>query len=68
MAVTNGAFDAILVKTLLGSESGIIFTTYKGSIIYARLNNGALELVDPFLVTYGGESGLRYVGESDGEV
>ena len=68
MSVTDEAFDAILVETLLGSGNGIIFTTYNGSIIYARLNNGALELVDPILVTYGSESGLRCVGEPDGEV
>ena len=68
MAVTDETFDAILVETLLGSESGIIFTTYNGSIIYARLNNGALELVDPTLVTYGGEFGLRRAEEPDGEV
>ena len=68
MAVADEAFDAILVEALLGSGNGIIFTTYNGSIIYARLNNGALELVDPTLVAYGSESGLRYTGEPDGEV
>lgn len=68
MAVTDEAFDAILVGTLLGSENGIIFTAYNGSIIYVRLNNGVLELVEPALVAYGSESGLRYTGGPDGEV